>query len=144
MSVIRSLSAALALAAGVAVAPAADVQPLSGTWQHLDPAAAAGAAANRMVMRFLPNGSYETRWSAMAGGAPRDDFVLVTGHYWRTGRDSYLAEAEVVMGCTGPGSCQPIPEGAPSLGLGTLKSVRFQLLGEREILANGQRWLRLE
>jgi hypothetical protein len=141
----NSLSCALLLAAllvGPAAAAPAD-SVLSGTWQHVDPASAAGPAKETFLeLHFASNGSFETRMRTSAS-QPSGSFIMASGHYWQTGANSYVAAADETMACAGPETCRPFSDGAPALGLGTVSTVHFERVGDLELMVNGQRWVRV-
>jgi hypothetical protein len=145
MDYINSLSRVLLLAAVLVGPVAAADSVLSGTWQHVEPASAAGPARQMFLeLHFASDGSFETRMRTSVS-QPSGSFIIASGHYWQTGVNSYVAAADETMVCAGPETCRPFSEGAPALalGLGTVSTVHLERVGNLELMVNGQRWVRV-
>ena len=144
MACINSLSRILFLAALLVGPAAAADSVLSGTWQHVEPASAAGPASEMFLeLRFAPNGYFESLMRTSAS-RPSGTFIMTSGHYWQTGANSYVAAAEATMVCAGPESCRAYPDAAPALGLGTHNTVHLERVGNLDLMVNGQRWVRVQ
>jgi hypothetical protein len=144
MACINTLSRILILAALLVGPAAAEDSVLSGTWQHVEPASAAGPASEMFLeLRFAPNGYFESRMRTSVS-RPSGTFIMTSGHYWQTGANSYVAAAAQTVVCASLESCRAYSGAAPALGLGTLSTVHIERVGNLELMVNGQRWVRVK
>jgi hypothetical protein len=146
MDYISLLSRTVLLGAVLVGQVTASDSVLSGTWQHVEPASEAGPAKEMFLeLHFASDGSFETRMTTSVS-QPSGSFIMASGHYWRTGVNSYVAAAAETMACAGPDTCRPFSDGvpAPVLGLGTVGTVHLERVGNLELMVNGQRWVRVQ
>jgi hypothetical protein len=141
----KTLAAAAALLAASCAGPAlAQGNPLIGTWQHSEPGVYGGPATT-MLVRFMPDQTFETRWAIpptpQGGGS---GFIVITGRYRMTGPNAYDSVADQAMMCPSGMSCGPVPPGAPSLGLGQTAHYSFEMSGPSRMTVNGMAWYRQE